>query len=74
ATLRQIERHTGAAIAPHVIPGLEPRSRSSRDASPARGRPGGGNARAAQARDPHGRTGYAPRQSGWQGKTGARVR
>jgi superfamily II DNA/RNA helicase len=26
--LRQIERYTGAAIATHVIPGLEPRARS----------------------------------------------
>ena len=30
-TLRQIERYTGAAIAAHVIPGLEPRARTSRD-------------------------------------------
>ncbi|MGH8850831.1 MAG: DEAD/DEAH box helicase [Casimicrobiaceae bacterium] len=71
-TLRQIERHTGAAIAPHVIPGLEPRSRGPRDAAPSRARPGGsGNARVAYGRDARD---YAPRHSGWQGKAAGRSR
>ena len=39
--LRQIERYTGAAIAAHVIPGLEPRNRNRgmHDAAPSRARP-----------------------------------
>jgi superfamily II DNA/RNA helicase len=41
-TLRQIERYTGAAIPAHVIPGLEPRGRISRESEtrrPAYGKP-----------------------------------
>ena len=73
-TLRQIERHTGASIAAHVIPGLEPRSRGSRDTPPPR-RPGGnGGSRASYARDTRSHADGAARHSGWHGKTAARAR
>ena len=39
-TLRQIERYTGAAIASHVIPGLEPRARHAGSERGAGGKPG----------------------------------
>jgi superfamily II DNA/RNA helicase len=54
--LRQIERYTGAAIAAHVIPGLEPRARH---ASNERG--AGGNAGKAAPRSAHHRPSSHPR-------------
>jgi hypothetical protein len=44
--LRQIERYTGAAIAAHVIPGLEPRARSA-----GHDRAGGGAGRSAGGKE-----------------------
>ena len=73
-TLRQIERYTGAAIAAHVIPGLEPRTRNRgvHDAAPSRARPRGNGSPRTYARDSRGQ-GTQPR-SGWQGKAAGRGR
>jgi superfamily II DNA/RNA helicase len=73
-TLRQIERHTGAAIAAHVIPGLEPRNRNRgvHDAVPSRARPRSNGSPRTYARDSRGQ-GTQPR-SGWQGKAAGRGR
>jgi superfamily II DNA/RNA helicase len=74
-TLRQIERHTGAAIAAHVIPGLEPRNRNRgvHEAAPSRARPRNNNGSPrTYARDSRGQ-GAQPR-SGWQGKAAGRGR
>ena len=75
-TLRQIERHTGAAIATHVIPGLEPRARSTRDNATPRGRPSNHAPRGSFSRDSrpqasrHGGNGGG--SAGWQGKSRSR--
>jgi superfamily II DNA/RNA helicase len=73
-TLRQIERHTGAAIAAHVIPGLEPRNRNRgvHDVAPSRARPRGNGSPRTYARDSRGQGTQA--RSGWQGKAAGRGR
>ena len=73
-TLRQIERHTGAAIAAHVIPGLEPRNRNRgvHDAAPSRARPRSNGSPRAYARDARGHGTQS--RSGWQGKAAGRGR
>jgi superfamily II DNA/RNA helicase len=73
-TLRQIERHTGAAIAAHVIPGLEPRNRNRgvHDAAPSRARPRSNGSPRAYARDARGHGTQS--RSGWQGKAAGRTR
>jgi superfamily II DNA/RNA helicase len=65
--LRQIERYTGAAIAAHVIPGLEPRRRDERPAPRAAYMAGSGR--------PAGRSGRAPAHgrpaTRWEDRVGA---
>jgi len=64
--LRQIERYTGSAIATHVIPGLEPRTRTHSHA-PAhratRGEPGSRNRTSAVGNHAPGNSWSAPRSS-----------
>jgi ATP-dependent RNA helicase DeaD len=74
--LRQIERHTGAAIATHVIPGLEPRnrSRSAHEAAPSRARPRGNAGPRSYARDSRGHGAPGGRSASWQGKAAGRGR
>lgn len=67
--LRQIERYTGAAIAAHVIPGLEPRARSAGNDRGA-GAGGKGSSRTAHHRasaQPRTRddSAHGPRNRGW---------
>jgi superfamily II DNA/RNA helicase len=73
-TLRQIERHTGAAIAAHVIPGLEPRhrTRAPHEPGPSRSKPRGNASPRGYARDSHGHS--QVRGSPWHGKAAARGR
>jgi superfamily II DNA/RNA helicase len=66
-TIRTIERFTGAAIAAHVIPGLEPRLRASAPAPAAR-RGGYGNGPGGRSGKPSFSRGAKP--GGYGGKSG----
>jgi superfamily II DNA/RNA helicase len=68
-TIRTIERFTGATIAAHVIPGLEPRLRATAPAAPSGARRGGhGNGPAGRSGKPAFSRGAKP--GGYGGKHG----
>ena len=65
--LRQIERYTGAAIATHVIPGLEPRARSGSNERGAAGKAGPRSAHHRPSNHPRAREdgAYGAKNRGW---------